>query len=237
MMLKVEALDVFYGHMHAVRGVSFEVAQGEMVTIIGANGAGKTSIIRAIMGMINPRAGRVLFNGIDLTHRPTWDRAMVGIGLIPEGKRLFPDLSVTDNLRIGGYLRRGRADLAVAMDEVCALFPVLRDRGTQLAKTLSGGEQQMLAIGRALVARPALLLVDEISTGLMPMMVSRVLDVLRRLREGGLTVLLVEQNARAALRVADRGYVLEVGRLTVSGPAADLRRHPAVQAAYLGGVA
>lgn len=236
-MLTVETLDVYYGHMHAVRGVSFNVAQGEMVTIIGANGAGKTSIIRAIMGMVTPRAGRVLFNGIDITHRPPWERAAFGIGLIPEGKRLFPDLSVTDNLRIGGYLRRGRTGLAAAIDDVYALFPVLRDRGAQLAKTLSGGEQQMLAIGRALVAQPTLLLVDEISTGLMPIMVSRVLDVLRRLREAGLTVLLVEQNARAALRVADRGHVLEVGLLTVSGPAVDLQRHPAVQAAYLGGVA
>lgn len=236
-MLRVEGLDVYYDRMHAVRGVGFEVAQGELVAIIGANGAGKSSIIRAIIGLVLPRAGRIVFRGADITHQPPWDRAKAGIGLVPEGRRLFPDLSVEDNLRMGAYLRRDGPDLETAMDEVFGLFPVLRERRRQLAKTLSGGEQQMLAIGRALAGRPSLLLVDEVSTGLMPLMVSRVLDVLRHLRDRGITVLLVEQNARAALRVADRGYVLEVGRVTLSGPAAELRQHPAVRASYLGGAA
>ncbi|MDR7521515.1 MAG: ABC transporter ATP-binding protein [Armatimonadota bacterium] len=235
-MLTVEHLEVFYGHMHAVRDVGFEVKRGELVAIIGANGAGKSSIIRAIVGWVSPRAGRVVLNGAEITRRPPWERAEAGIGLVPEGKRLFPALTVEENLRMGAYLRRG-ADLGRALDEVYGLFPVLRDRRRQLAKTLSGGEQQMLAIGRALVSRPSLLLVDEVSTGLMPTMVDRVLEVLRRLRDRGITVLLVEQNARAALRVADRGYVLEVGRIILSGPAADLRQHPSVVAAYLGGAA
>jgi branched-chain amino acid transport system ATP-binding protein len=234
-MLKVEGLDVFYGHMHAVRGVTFEVGRGELVTIIGANGAGKSSIIRAVVGWAIPRAGRIVLDGDDITHRPPWERAAAGIGLVPEGKRLFPDMSVEENLRAGAYLRRRRAEFAAAAEEVYALFPVLRDRRRQMAKTLSGGEQQMLAIGRALVGRPSLLLVDEIFTGLMPIMVGRVTEVLRRLRDQGITVLLVEQNARAALRVADRGYVLEVGRVALAGSASELRRHPAVRAAYLGG--
>ncbi len=233
-MLRVEGLDLYYGDMHAVRDVTFHVAPQELVTIIGANGAGKSSIIRAIAGMVRPRGGRILFQGTDITHRPPWERAAAGIALIPEGKRLFPDLTVAENLRMGGWLRRARGDLTEALEEVYALFPILRERHRQLAKTLSGGEQQMLAIGRALVARPTMLLVDEVSTGLMPLMIRRVLDALRRLREQGMTILLVEQNARAALRVADRGYVLEVGRLILEGSAAALRLHPAVRAAYLG---
>ncbi len=234
-MLKVDGLDVYYDRMHAVRGVGFDVAQGEMVAIIGTNGAGKSSIIRAIIGLVAARAGSIVFRGTDITGMPPWDRAKAGIGLVPEGRGLFPDLSVEENLRMGGYLRRGELAQGAAMAEVYELFPILRDRRRQDAKTLSGGEQQMLAIGRALVGRPKLLLVDEVSTGLMPLMVSRVLDVLRHLRDSGGTVLLVEQNARAALRVADRGYVLEVGRVALSGTAAELRQHPAVRAAYLGG--
>lgn len=234
-MLKVDGLDVYYDRMHAVRGVGFDVAQGEMVAIIGANGAGKSSIIRAIIGLVAARAGSIVFRGTDITGMPPWDRARAGIGLVPEGRGLFPDLSVEENLRMGGYLRWGELAQGAALAEVYELFPILRDRRRQDAKTLSGGEQQMLTIGRALVGRPQLLLVDEVSTGLMPVMVSRVLDVLRHLRDSGVTVLLVEQNARAALRVADRGYVLEVGRVVLSGTAAELRQHPAVRAAYLGG--
>lgn len=233
-MLQVEGLDVYYDRMHAVRGVGFEVSQGELVAIIGANGAGKSSIIRAVMGLVTPRAGRIVFQGAEITRDPPWERAKAGIGLVPEGRGLFPDLTVQDNLRMGAYLRRDGPDLEAALSEIYDLFPVLRERRRQLAKTLSGGEQQMLAIGRALAGRPRLLLVDEASTGLMPLMVRRVMDVLNRLRERGVTVLLVEQNARAALRVADRGYVLEVGRVAISGPAAELVRHPAVRASYLG---
>jgi branched-chain amino acid transport system ATP-binding protein len=234
-MLTVEGLDVYYDRMHAVRDVSVEVRRGELVAIIGANGAGKSTVVRAIMGLVPAHSGRIILQGTEITRLRPWERARAGIGYVPEGRGLFPDLSVEDNLRMGGYLRRHARELAGALAEVYDLFPILRDRRDQPAKTLSGGEQQMLAIGRALVGRPALLMVDEVSTGLMPLMVTRVLNVLRHLHETGVTILLVEQNARAALRIADRGYVLEVGRVALAGPAAELRQHPSVRAAYLGG--
>ncbi len=233
MLLEVEALVVRYGEMEAVRGVSFAVGEGEAVAIIGPNGAGKTSLLKAVVGLVAPAAGQLRYAGAPLAGLPPWERVARGLAWVPEGSRVFPDLTVAEHLRLAARGRRGaerEADLA----RVLALFPVLRERWRQLGRTLSGGERQMLALARALVMRPRLLLVDEASLGLAPVYVTRVFGVLGSLVREGLTLLLVEQNARQALRLVQRAYVLEAGRIVRSGAASALLADPAVQATYLG---
>jgi branched-chain amino acid transport system ATP-binding protein len=235
-MLKVENLDLYYGDAQALSGVSLEVPQGEIVAIVGANGAGKSSLIRTIAGIEKARAGRIRFKGADITRLASHRICDLGIGQVAEGRQVFPSLSVEENLQMGALLPRARAGAAQALDEVYAMFPRLAERRVQLAGTLSGGEQQMLAIGRALMARPRLLMLDEPSMGLAPLVVKDIFATVARVsREAGTTVLLVEQNARGALRVADRGYVLETGRIVLEGSAEELLANRDVQRAYLGG--
>jgi branched-chain amino acid transport system ATP-binding protein len=233
-MLKVDKLAVSYGQSQVLYDLSLEVAAGEFVTIIGANGAGKTTLLKTLMGLIRPAAGTIWFQGRDITALPPWRRAELKIGYVPEGRRVFPDLTVAENLRLGGW-RQNPTALKAQMAIAYELFPRLAERRDQQAKTMSGGEQQMLAIARALMLAPALLLVDEISMGLMPLLVSRSFQVLAELNRQGTTILLVEQNANKALKVAQRGYVLETGRIVLAGPAEQLRNNQAVKKAYLGG--
>jgi branched-chain amino acid transport system ATP-binding protein len=238
-LLEVHDLVARYGAVEALRGVSLAVGRGELVTLLGANGAGKSTLLKAIVGLLGAASGRVVFEGVDITGRSPDDVLRAGIALVPERRRVFGSLPVRDNLLLGAYaLERGRAfarQVAEGLEQVHHLFPVLRERGGQFAGTLSGGEQQMLAIGRALMGRPRLLLCDEPSLGLAPLVVQEIMRLLRALRERGTTVLLVEQNARVALRAADRGYVLETGRVTLQGPARALLENAELRAAYLGG--
>jgi len=234
-LLRVEGIEVFYGEFQAVSGVSFQVQEGELVAIIGANGAGKSTILRAIMGLQRCRSGRIVFRDRDITAMPTHQRARLGITLVPEGRRLFPDLTVEQNLLIGAYRRTDPAEMEEDLERIYELFSVLKERRSQIAKTLSGGEQQMLAIGRALMSRPQLILMDEVSLGLMPKYVDEVFRTIEGLHREGVTLLLVEQNARKALAIADRGYVLETGRVVMEGEAARLASDPRVKKAYLGG--
>ena len=238
-MLEVRGLSARYGAVAALRDVSLDVRAGELVALIGANGAGKSTLLRTIAGLMAPTAGRVALEGRDVTGQPPEAILRAGIALVPERRRVFADLTVLDNLELGGYaLPRGgdfRRRLDAGVDEAYRLFPVLHRRREQLAGTLSGGEQQMLAIGRALMSRPRLLLCDEPSLGLAPLIVQEIMRLLAALREAGTTILLVEQNARMALRAADRAYVLEVGRVALSGASADLLANDQLKAAYLGG--
>ena len=233
-MLTVERLGVTYGGLHALAEVSLEVGAGEFVTIVGPNGAGKTTLLKAISGAVPAAEGRITYQGKDLARLRPAQRAALGIAHVPEGRRLFPGLTVLENLRLGGYLRASRAGAAQELERVLALLPLLRERRRQLAGTLSGGEQQLLAIGRALMQRPALLLLDEPSQGLAPRMVGAVLDLMTRIRAQGVSVLLVEQNVRRALGLAHHGYVLESGRIVLQGRGAELAEHPKVRRAYLG---
>ena len=234
-LLRVTNLTVHYGAIRALRGVSFEVAEGEIVTLIGSNGAGKTTALHAISNIIKKTAGSVIFDGKDISALAP-DR-IVASRLIqaPEGRRIFANLTVKDNLEMGAYLRPDRGALRRDMDMVFGIFPRLEERGRQIAGTLSGGEQQMLAIGRALMAAPRLLLLDEPSMGLAPILVDEIFAVIKRISEAGTTILLVEQNAFKALGLASRGYILETGRMIKSGPAKDLMKDDAVKEAYLGG--
>jgi ABC-type branched-subunit amino acid transport system ATPase component len=232
-VLEVRDLTAAYDRMEVLHGVSLAVRRGEIVVVIGANGAGKTSTLRAVAGLLRPRRGSVALDGRDITGRPAHWVARHGVVLVPEGRLVFPDQSVLDNLRLGAYARP-RRERAEALERAFARFPVLAERRHQLAGTLSGGEQQMLAIARGLMARPRLLLLDEPSLGLAPRLVREVFAALERLREEGLTLLVVDQMADAALAVADRGYVLERGRVVLEGAAADLRRDAEVARAYLG---
>jgi len=234
-MLEVRNLEVTYGEFAAVRGISFEVREGDLVTIIGANGAGKSTTLRSVMGLLRPRGGRILFHGEDITIEPAHLRARRGMSLVPEGRRILPDLSVEENLRLGTYPLKNGEEIARELERAYALFPKLGERARQRGKTLSGGEQQMLAIARALVGRPRLLLLDEVSLGLMPTLVEQTFQTIKELHQQGATILLVEQNARMALSVAVRGYVLETGTITLSGSAAELAADPKVKRAYLGG--
>ncbi|RLE31308.1 branched-chain amino acid ABC transporter ATP-binding protein [Candidatus Acetothermia bacterium] len=234
-MLRVEELRVAYGKIVALDGVSLGVGERELVAVIGANGAGKSSLLSALMGLVEPRGGAISFRGREITRFPSWERVRLGIALVPEGGRIFPDLSVEQNLRLGGYIIGRGEELSENLELVFSLFPVLKERFGQRAGTLSGGERQMLAIGRALMASPKLLLVDEVSMGLMPKLIPEILGTLVRLREErGMSVLLAEQNAREALQVVDRGYVLKNGRIALEGTAAELRENAEVKAAYLG---
>jgi len=233
-LLKVSQLSVAYGGIQAVRDLSLEVAPGEMVCLIGANGAGKTTTLKAISGLIAPQAGSVHFDGQSLARQPAHQVARRGLTLVPEGRGVFPRMSVAENLMMGAYSRNDRAAIARDLDQVYALLPRLTERRAQLAGLLSGGEQQMLALGRAMMARPRLLLLDEPSMGLAPLMVQAVFDIIRRIAAGGVAVLLIEQNAHLALKTCVRGYVMENGAITLSGQADELAANPAVRHAYLG---
>jgi branched-chain amino acid transport system ATP-binding protein len=233
MLLEVEALESHYGRIRALGSVTLAVAEGELVTIVGANGAGKTTLLRTISGVQPASAGCIRFAGRDITRLPAAARVRLGIAQVPEGRQVWAPLSVEDNLLLGGWTRP-RAAIAPRLREIYELFPRLAERRTQPAGTLSGGEQQMLAIGRALMSEPRLLLLDEPSMGLAPRLVDTIFETVDRLRRSGTTMLLVEQNAFAALSVADRGYVLESGRVVLDGPARDLLANEQVKAAYLG---
>jgi branched-chain amino acid transport system ATP-binding protein len=233
-LLDVVDLHVSYGAIEAVKGISFSVEAGQVVTLIGANGAGKTTTLRTISGLLRPRAGSVTFAGERIDHVPAHEIVEKGVAQSPEGRRIFPRMSVMENLELGAFTRSGAADVSADLDRVMELFPVLAERRSQAAGTLSGGEQQMLAMGRALMSRPRLLMLDEPSMGLSPIMMQRILSTVRELKEQGTTILLVEQNAQAALTLADQAYVIETGRIALSGPGADLLQNEQVRKAYLG---
>ncbi len=234
-MLEARGMEVSYGEFLALRGISFSVKEGELVTIIGANGAGKSTILRAVMGLVKCRKGEILFKGENITLSPAHQRARLGIGLVPEGRKIFPDLTVAENLIMGAYAQDDRKAIPSKMEEAFGLFPVLKERRGQVGKTLSGGEQQMLAIARALMSGPRVILMDEVSLGLMPIYVEETFKVIQNLHRQGVTILLVEQNARKALAAADRGYVLETGEIILSDQAKKLALNPRVKKAYLGG--
>ena len=233
-ILEVFDLQVSYWAIKALDGVSFGVPQGKIVALLGANGSGKTTTLRAITGLAAAGAGRIVFEGRELTRLPTHEIIRAGIALVPEGRRIFPNLTVYENLLLGAYFRRDQPAMARDLDLIYATFPRLAERRTQAAGTLSGGEQQMLAVGRALMSRPRLLLLDEPSLGLAPLLVKEVFHIITRLNRRGVTVLLVEQNAAAALGIAHHGYVLETGRVVLAGSGAELLAHPHLQQAYLG---
>lgn len=233
-MLVIDNIVTHYGPVEALKGVSLEVRQGEIVTLIGANGAGKSTTLRTISGLVRPTAGSIKFEGRELTTMPPERIVAMGIAHVPEGRRVFPMMTVTENLELGAFTRKDGQGIKQDMDRVFALFPRLAERRTQLAGTMSGGEQQMLAIGRALMARPKLLLLDEPSMGLAPLIVEDIFRIIQNVNEEGTTVLLVEQNANLALSVADKGYVLETGRIVLSDTAANLLENEAVREAYLG---
>jgi branched-chain amino acid transport system ATP-binding protein len=233
-LLRMEGVEAGYGPIRALKGVTLEVRPGEIVSLIGCNGAGKTTTLMTLSGVIRPSAGRVLFRGEDLARCAPHEVTARGIGHVPEGRRIFPRLTVRENLEMGAFLVRDPARVAERMERAFALFPILREREGQLGGTLSGGEQQMLAIARALMLEPALLLLDEPSLGLAPLVVARIFEVIRTLREGGTTVLLVEQNANMALRLADRAYVLETGTVTLEGAGRALLADPRIRESYLG---
>jgi branched-chain amino acid transport system ATP-binding protein len=233
-LLDVVDLHVSYGAIEAVKGISFSVETGQVVTLIGANGAGKTTTLRTISGLLRPSAGSVTFAGERIDHVPAHEIVERGVAQSPEGRRIFPRMTVMENLELGAFTRSASADVSADLDRVVALFPVLAERRSQAAGTLSGGEQQMLAMGRALMSRPRLLMLDEPSMGLSPIMMQRILSTVRELKEQGTTILLVEQNAQAALTLADQAYVIETGRIALSGPGADLLQNEQVRKAYLG---
>jgi branched-chain amino acid transport system ATP-binding protein len=234
-MLEVQDLAVYYGAIQALKGISLQLEQGELLAIIGANGAGKTTLLRTISGILRARAGSIRLEGRELTRMAPFEIVSLGIAHSPEGRQVFAGLSVLENLRLGAIQRRDRQGVESDLAYVYGLFPILEERRGQKAGTLSGGEQQMLAIGRALMARPRLLLLDEPSLGLAPLLVERIFDVIARLKSEGVTLLLVEQNAHMALEIADRAYVLETGSVKLSGRASELAANAEVERAYLGG--
>ena len=233
-VLKISDLRVSYGGIEALKGISMEVQQGQIVTLIGANGAGKSTTLRAISGLVRPAAGRIEFLGKDITGMDTQKVVEGGISLVPEGRRVFPNLTVLENLKIGAYLRKDDAGIKTDRLEVFDLFPRLKEREWQLAGTLSGGEQQMLAVGRAMMAKPRVMMMDEPSLGLAPLVVRNIFSIITELKKRGMTILLIEQNANAALKCADYGFVLETGRITMQGTGAQLLSDPRVKEAYLG---
>ena len=231
-ILSVKDLKVHYGGIEAVKGISLEVNEGEIVTLIGANGAGKSSTLRAIAGLVKPAGGEIIFRGDNVTGRDSAVIVKKGITMVPEGRRIFPDLTVLENLKVGAYLRGD--DISGDIQWVYELFPRLKERSWQAGGTLSGGEQQMLAVGRALMARPKLIMMDEPSLGLAPMVVKDIFSIIKQINQQGVTILLIEQNANMALKVADKAYVMETGSITLSGTGRELLANDAVKAAYLG---
>ena len=233
-LLKVTDLVVSYGGIEALKGIAFEVEQGQIVTLIGANGAGKSTTLRTISGLVRAQEGRVYFEGRDITDYGTQKIVETGIALVPEGRRVFPNLTVLENLRIGAYLRKDKEVIEQDIEYIYDLFPRLKERSWQLAGTLSGGEQQMLAVGRAMMTRPKMIMMDEPSLGLAPLVVKDIFRIIQTLKETGMTVLLIEQNANAALHACDYAYVLETGRITMAGTGKELLSSSAIQEAYLG---
>ena len=233
-MLKIDDLKVRYGGIEAVKGISFEVPEGTIVTLIGANGAGKSTTLRTIAGLVKPASGRIHLQAEDITGMSPDKIVTRGITLVPEGRRVFPDLTVLENLKVGAYLRRDKDEIEHDLQWVYDLFPRLKERSWQAAGTLSGGEQQMLAVGRALMSRPKLIMMDEPSLGLAPIIVKGIFDIIKEINRMGVTVLLIEQNANMALKIADVGYVLETGRITLTGSGQELLRNEDVKKAYLG---
>lgn len=233
-MLKLENIVASYGHITALKDISLEVPQGSIVSLIGANGAGKTTTMKTIMGLVKPTSGRVIFEGQDITGRQTYQVVKNGISLVPEGRQILQDMSVYENLEMGAYTRKDK-EIEADIKKVFKRFPILDERSYQLGGTLSGGQQQMLAIGRALMARPKLLLLDEPSMGLAPLVVNEIFETIKEISADGTTVLLVEQNVRQALKIADYAYVLETGKMVLSGSADEVRHNPRVMEAYLGG--
>ncbi len=234
-MLKIENLHVFYGGIHALKGISMEVPEGKIVTLIGANGAGKSTTLRTIVGLVKPREGRIFYQGEDITGKPSHYIVRKGIALVPEGRKVFVNLTVYENLLMGGYNRPEDDEFKKDLEYVFSLFPRLAERKSQLAGTLSGGEQQMLALGRALMSRPKLMMLDEPSLGLAPKLVEDVFKSIQEIHQNGTTILLIEQNAMAALQIADYGYVLETGKIVLEGTGEELLHNEDVKKAYLGG--
>ena len=234
MKLEIKDLHVSYGGIRALKGIDLTVEEGQIVTLIGANGAGKSTTLRAISGLQKPQSGSILYGGEELVGLPAKEIVRRGIIHVPEGRRVFPDMTVAENLKIGAFLRTDKDGIAHDMDYVYSLFPRLKERSWQLAGTLSGGEQQMLAVGRALMSRPKVLMMDEPSLGLAPLIVKDIFSIIRRVNADGITVLLIEQNANAALRIADYGYVLETGTIALTGTGEELLRNESVREAYLG---
>ena len=233
-ILKVDNINVYYGSIHAIKGVSFEVNQGEIVTLIGANGAGKSTTLNTVAGLLHSKTGSITFLGENLGHLPCHKTVSKGLALVPEGRRVFLQMTVQENLEMGAYTKPG-SGVEADLEHVYELFPRLKERMRQTAGTLPGGEQQMLAMGRALMSHPKLLMLDEPSMGLAPILVEQIFDIIRSLHKAGTTILLVEQNAQAALSVADRGYVLETGKVVTTGTGAELLASPIIKKAYLGG--
>ena len=233
-MLEVKDLQVYYGMIHAIKGISFEVNQGEVIALIGANGAGKTTILHTVTGLIAPKAGSIVFEGQDITKIPAHKIVSMGMAHVPEGRRVFAQLSVYDNLKMGAYTRKDKNEIEESLEMVYKRFPRLEERKNQMAGTLSGGEQHMLAIGRALMSKPKIILMDEASMGLSPIFVNEIFDIIQEVSASGTTVLLVEQNAKKALSIADRAYVLETGNIALEGDAKVLMNDDSIKKAYLG---
>ncbi|HWR44067.1 ABC transporter ATP-binding protein [Sporomusa sp.] len=234
-MLKVDNINVYYGAIHALKGISVEVNQGEIVTLIGANGAGKSTTLRTISGLLKPKTGQITFEGQNIAGVPAQNIVKLGISQVPEGRRVFAHMSVLENLELGAYLRSDTKEIKEDMDKVFTRFPRLGERRSQLSGTLSGGEQQMLAMGRALMSRPRILLLDEPSMGLAPLLVKEIFSIIKDINQTGTTILLVEQNAHMALSIANKAYVLETGRIILSGDAKELAESEEIRKAYLGG--
>ncbi len=234
-MLRVEDINVYYGAIHAIKGISLNVPDGEIVALIGSNGAGKSTTLRTISGLMKPKTGRIIYEDRDISGMPAHKIVSMGLCQVPEGRHVFANMTVMENLELGAYLRKDKDGIAKDLEDVFEKFPRLLERKDQLSGTLSGGEQQMLAMGRALMSRPKLLLLDEPSMGLAPLLVKEIFNIIKEINAGGTTVLLVEQNANMALSIADKAYVLETGRITLSGTAQELASSEAVRKAYLGG--
>lgn len=233
-MIKIDDLVVAYGGIEALKGISLEVPSGKIVTLVGANGAGKSTTLKSIVGLVKPKSGNIDYEGTDLTKLNTERMVEKGIALVPEGRRVFADLTVLENLKIGAYTRKDAKGIAEDLEKVYSLFPRLKERTWQLSGTLSGGEQQMLAIGRALMSRPKLIMMDEPSLGLAPIIVKELFGIIKKINEEGMTVLLIEQNANAALKIADIGYIMETGKITLSGSGQELLANDEIKKAYLG---
>ncbi len=234
LVLEIENLHVYYGAIHAIKGISIKVPEGKIITLIGANGAGKTTTLSTIAGLVKAKSGRITFNGVDITNKPAHVINRMGIAMVPEGRRIFPGLTVYENLMMGAYNRKDKEGIEEDLEWIFSLFPRLKERLSQMGGTLSGGEQQMLAISRALMSRPRLLMMDEPSLGLAPILVEEVFEVIQKINKEGTTMLLVEQNAYGALKISDYGYVLETGSIVLEGPCSELLENEMVKKAYLG---